>query len=110
MENLEKLYKKDIEKAKQFKVNDVVRLSRRGLEFFNKKAIYNRRFGIVLSKIEDKPWCLKIQWEGLKNPEILSAAYLEKNRPFRRVSIIYTQRATPMLRKTLPIQSSRSQL
>jgi len=32
----------------------------------------------VLSKIEDKPWCLKIQWEGLKNPEILSAAYLEK--------------------------------
>ena len=78
MENLEKLYKKDIEKAKQFKVNDVVRLSRRGLEFFNKKAIYNRRFGIVLSKIEDKPWCLKIQWEGLKNPEILSVAYLEK--------------------------------
>jgi len=34
MESLEKLYHEDIEKAKQFKVNDVVRLSRRGFEFF----------------------------------------------------------------------------
>jgi len=34
MESLEKLYHEDIEKAKQFNVNDVVRLSRRGFEFF----------------------------------------------------------------------------